>query len=256
MHDGASTPRPLIGITANRYRANKIGGLPDVTGHLEAEVAFSDYAKRIAAAGGVPVFVPREDDIDSLLGYLHGVVLTGGTDVDPRRFGERPRKGLWAVDPGRDEFETVLVRESVSRRLPLLGICRGIQIISVALGGTLVPDLPPDAGEAHSFFGYPLSHRSHDVKFVPDCVLARQYGNSLGVNSFHHQAVDRPGTGLRIVGRASDGVAEAIEHEDAPLIAVQWHPDLLEDDLSIFEWLVSEGRSRMVPLARSDTSAF
>ncbi|GAA2907088.1 hypothetical protein GCM10010517_73440 [Streptosporangium fragile] len=232
---------PLIGVTGRRLL-----GVPDIPPSLHGIVAygyFADYSAAVAAAGGVPVLLPFDTHPELVADRLDGVVLAGGEDVDPRRYGGTPSPFQTLLDPVRDEYEITLVRTALERRLPLLGICRGSQLLNVALGGTLVPHLPPDSGEGHSYLGYPRGHRSHPVRVAEGSRTAGVLGTDLAVNSYHHQAVDRVGAGLRAVAHAPDGVVEAIEMDGAPVIGVQWHPEMFAEPDPLFGWLVDEAKN-------------
>jgi len=224
---------PLIGISAELAPVTRYWGT-DVHHVVDA-----DYVRAVAAAGGLPVLLPVGDaDLaPSLLDRLDGLVLTGGDDVDPACYGQvRVDAGTGGEpDPARDRFELALARAAIARDLPTLAICRGLQIVNVACGGTLIQHLadhpqspPPDGGDQD------VADRdralAHPVRLVAGSRLARNHGALTAVNSFHHQAVDRPGTGVSVVATSGDGVVEAIELDGAPrLVAVQWHPELLPD---------------------------
>ncbi|ADL08640.1 gamma-glutamyl-gamma-aminobutyrate hydrolase family protein [Thermosediminibacter oceani] len=190
------------------------------------------YYRAVERAGGIPVVVPplgREQDLGELLDRVHGLLLAGGPDVDPRHFNESPRPGLGEINPKRDAVELYLCREAVRRRKPVFGICRGIQVINIALGGSVYQDIGSEIEK-------PLKHRqeaprwygSHEVRVEKDSML---YGlikaETLLVNSFHHQALKDIARPLRPVAFAPDGLVEAVEgiSEDAFLLGVQWHPE-------------------------------
>lgn len=242
---------PLIGLTGGRISSALLPGVPPGTAHLPVDTAIAAYADSIAAAGGIPVHVTRSSGATDVLDRLDGLVLAGGNDIDPRRYGGTPGPGATVLDPDRDEHEISLARSALARALPLLGICRGLQVINVAQGGTLTAHLPPDTGEAHSFAGYPGHVPAHRVAVEPGTILHRIYGDSVRVNSFHHQAAREPGAGLVISGRADDGVIEALEMRGTDdVIAVQWHPELLSDSAALFAWLIDRARGRAVYAGR------
>ncbi len=232
--------RPLIGITG---RQGTIGaGSPQSFESVGTDVHVTAFAESVAATGGIPVQLNPVSDTAELARSMDGVLLSGGNDVDPRSYGSTPGPHATNVDPARDAFETRLLFAAMERRRPVLGICRGTQLVNVALGGTLVPDLPPDSGEAHSFFGYPPEHRSHEITTEPGSLIAGLLGETPRVNSFHHQAVDRPGRGLHVTARAADGVAEAVEDDSGLVLGVQWHPEFFAQPDPIFTWLVTSVR--------------
>ncbi|GAA5082591.1 putative glutamine amidotransferase [Thermocatellispora tengchongensis] len=232
---------PLIGITGRRQMG--VPGTPPSLYGIVAFTYFADYCGAVAAMGGVPILLSFNTPPEAVADRLDGVVLSGGEDVDPRRYGGTPSPFQTPLDPDRDEYELTLLRAALDRRLPLLAICRGAQLLNVALGGTLVPHLPPDSGEGHSYLGYPRGRRSHAVRIAEDSRTAGVLGTDLVVNSYHHQAVDRVGAGLRAVGHAPDGVVEAIEMDDAPVIGVQWHPEMFAEPDPLFGWLVDEAKN-------------
>jgi putative glutamine amidotransferase len=203
------------------------------------DVHFAEYSLKIAAAGGLPVELTEAADPNALMCRLDGLVLTGGADVDPRMWGSTPGPRQSPVRPERDCFEAALVGAAAEQGKPVLGICRGIQLINAHFGGTMVPHLPADQGEGHSYYGYQRHQRTHPVTFTSGSLFARLYGPGLMVNSFHHQAVDQPGDGLMVTGHAPDGVVEAIEHQSLPILGVQWHPEMLREIEPIFAWLIS-----------------
>ncbi len=219
--------QPLIGITGRPKYIESVGS------PLKAYSAFHTYTDGVLAAGGTPVIlVPTEDDlIEGLLDRIDGLVMTGGGDIDPDRYGEEVHCQLVGVDDERDRFEISLARMALARKIPTFAICRGLQVVNVALGGTLIQDLPSERDvHGHDVIGESAYLPHSDVTIEPDCRIAAIIGpGTQGVNSLHHQAVDDLGTGLRVVGRADDGTVEAIEHEDQdwPMIAVQWHPEFL-----------------------------
>lgn len=228
--------RPVIGLTGRRMTASVIG-VPAGFHDAPLDVYMSEYATSILAAGGIPLHLPLDVDPNELIQLVDGLIFVGGADVDPRLYGGVPNVKSGGLEPLRDVFESELVALGLQAGTPMLGICRGAQLINVALGGTLVADLPIGEGESHASYAYPRAHRSHDVAFAPDSTLSRVYGDRAIVNSFHHQAVDQPGRDVVVTGRASDGVAESFEVAGKPIIGVQWHPECFQAD-PIFNWLV------------------
>jgi putative glutamine amidotransferase len=207
------------------------------------------YVRAVEAAGGIPVVVPpvSNEDARSLLSRLNGLVLSGGPDLAPRAYGAQPHVELGPTEPHLDRFEYAVVQEAMRLGLPTLGICRGAQTLNVARGGTLHQHLPDVVGDT-------IAHRqledgrvpTHPVQIAPASRLAAVLGTTqLDVNSFHHQAVDRIGAGLRACAWAPDGTIEAIEDAEQPfLLAVQWHAETLRDvpmHLALFAELVGVG---------------
>ena len=211
--------RPLIGITLGD------GDPPGL--HAIRE----DYLRSVEQAQAVPVVLPAvvPEDAPALLGRLDGVLLSGGADVDPNLFGERPHPRLGRVDRRRDDFELALVREALRRDVPILAICRGQQVLNVASGGTLVQDIPSELpGTLNHDAPGKRWHRSHAVEVVSGSRLRDIVGReALRVNSFHHQAIERVGRGLVVSARcAEDGVIEGLEMPSRRFaVAVQWHPE-------------------------------
>ncbi|MBX6352600.1 MAG: gamma-glutamyl-gamma-aminobutyrate hydrolase family protein [Thermoflavifilum sp.] len=243
--------RPLIGITGHRHSFPLQSTGPALLG-----VALSDdYAHGVAAAGGLPVVIPfleGEAETDALADRLDGLLLAGGEDVDPALYGEPPHIGLGSVIPERDMLEARLFRRVMAQGKPILGICRGIQMINALLGGTLYQDLPREwrGGIQHSQRAR-RNHETHAIRVAPDSRLYDLLGRpqTLRSNSFHHQAVKQLGQGLRAVAWDEEGLVEAVEHETYPfLVAVQWHPEnLWRDDpvhLGVFRGLVEAAAER------------
>lgn len=227
----------MIGITGHRS-LDSLPGYPPTLSLLRADTFGADYSAVVSSAGGIPVLLSREADPAAVVECVDGLILSGGPDVDPRRYGAVPGSRSTVLDPGRDAFEASLVHAAVRTGTPLLGICRGHQLLNVALGGSLIADLLEGHGESHSFLGYPPAFRSHQVRTEPDTVLAHLFGEQVAVNSFHHQAVDRLAPGARVTATAADGVIEGIELPGTDVIGVQWHPEMLDRPDPIFRWLI------------------
>jgi len=234
-------PKPLIGITGRRRTGDKLRGSLKAMNHLSFDVYWVDYAKGIIAAGGIPIFLPLSLDPSEIIPRLDGILMSGGADIDPERYGAEPEPELQAIEPIRDEFELSLLEEIYKRELPVAGICRGLQILNIHAGGTLFQDIPP-----HSVRDEPPSSRVHEVAFIEGSVLAGLYGPSMQVNSLHHQSIDRVGSGFLATGLANDLGVEAIEHCELPILAVQWHPEMLDsrDSDPLFQWLVRHSSER------------
>ena len=220
---------PVIGITAQqRDVATSYGAQPATTVTLS-------YSDAVVAAGGIPVVLPILDPaaVPLVLDRLDGLVLTGGGDVDPARYRGPGHPAIYGVHDARDQSELAIARHAAEIRMPLLAICRGLQVLNVALGGDLIADIPTqvDGGFEHFVTGDGAASQAHQVlELETGCGLARLFGTtSLKVNSLHHQAVATPAPGLRPVAWSEDGVIEAVEPEDPswPLQAVQWHPENL-----------------------------
>jgi putative glutamine amidotransferase len=218
---------PVIGIPGRPQDVAAVGST------IRAYLTFHTYSDSVRRGGGLPVIlIPVEDEaIDEILDRIDGVMFTGGGDIDPGRYGAEPVDSVRRVDPERDEFELALVHRLLERQMPTMAICRGLQIINVGLGGTLVQDLPSHRGaHGHDVVGEGAYTPHSKALIDPGCRISSIIGDGLhSINSIHHQAIEDLGDGLRVVGAAPDGTIEAIEHEDSnwPLIAVQWHPEFL-----------------------------
>jgi len=221
--------RPLVAVPGRLSpKAERVRG--------EAVASVRLGHESIARAGAVSVMIPPlsafadDDAIDAVLSRVHGVALFGGGDLDPARYGASSDSAHnYGIVPEHDEIELAIARRAVALDLPLLAICRGVQVLNVALGGTLhqhLADVLPD-GESHWDV-------THPVHLESGCRLAVAMGTTspAGGHSYHHQGLDTIGSGLRVVGRADDGVVEAVEHESATwVVGVQWHPeDTAHDD--------------------------
>ena len=218
-------PRPLIGITTHPATAPDREELDQLLGLIVAAVE---------RAGGAPVLIPlglADATVQTLLGRLEGLLLSGGGDLDPARYGAAPHPSVGGVDAGRDALELALARQAVVEARPLFGICRGAQVLNVALGGTLYRDTSehPNALRHDYYPNLPLDNRPHPVRVEEDSVLSEVLGQPLvAVNSLHHQAVRQVAPGLRAVAHAPDGLVEAVEARGHPFaLAVQWHPECL-----------------------------
>ena len=224
--------KPVIGITGN---------------YTEQACKLAEgYYKSVVAAGGVPVIIPPVADPDVILNTLErldGLILSGGGDHNPLWVGEQPSPKLGGICAERDLPELLITRLAYNRQLPILGICRGIQTLAVALGGKVAQDISDVAQVKHSQDA-DRTTATHTVNLEPDSLLAQIYRGPLSVNSFHHQAVSDAGPLFRIVGRAADGIVEAMESTQyKSVLGVQWHPECLADGLPLFQWLVAEARS-------------
>ena len=235
------TLRPVIGITAN-------------FGDKGAELA-EGYFRSIEMAGGIPVVIPITEnhiELAALLDRIDGLVLSGGADINPLYLGEDPIPQLGSINPRRDRMEILLTRLAYDRQLPILGICRGIQVLTAVLGGKLYQDI-----QAQSESSFPIKHSqdlargvaSHFVDAVPGSIVQTLLGDRFAVNSFHHQAVSKCGPLLRPTAYSADGIIEAVEStEYKSVVGVQWHPEcfILEDDRCmhpLFRWFVEECES-------------
>jgi putative glutamine amidotransferase len=231
--------RPLIGLPGRRRAVGDINGFPASLGELHLDLYFADYARGVYHAGGMPVHLPLDADPVDWVHHVDGLVLTGGADIDPARYGH-PNTGS-QIEPERDHVEFVLYETALADGIPVLGICRGFQLINVHHGGTLHQSVPE-----HSRYDIPPGEPSHDVEIVEDSMLYGLFGATHRVNSLHHQTADEIGEGLVVTARADDGVAEGFETADGEVLAVQWHPEMMTVDDPTFSWVVDASRRRAV----------
>lgn len=225
---------PLIGITASELHRKGQVALTDHGEPVQTSLSLGlAYAQAVVAAEGVPVILTPGSDVDELIERLDGIVLSGGPDIDPVRYGKDRHPDVGPVEPEIDAFELALCRAALTRGTPLLGICRGMQLLNVAAGGTLHQHIPDLVGPRVLHRGSPAGHpAAHDVTVTEQSALAALIGPGvLHVNSFHHQAIDHLGGDLRAVAHASDGIIEAVEGIAAELVlGVQWHIESLTAD--------------------------
>jgi putative glutamine amidotransferase len=219
-------PKPLIGLTTTRL-LKKTASPAFGTNEL--------YAKAITNSGGLPVLIPlclSEDDLDALLARLDGILFTGGYDIDPRLYGNQPHPKVEGVDKDRDRVEIYLVREVIQSPKSFLGICRGLQVINVALGGTLYEHLPDQfpGGITHDNHDRVRDFLAHSVRVEPGNRLSQIISsNQIQVNSLHHQGVRKLAPELVSTAQSPDGLIEAFEMPNHPFgLAVQWHPEEMQ----------------------------
>jgi putative glutamine amidotransferase len=213
-----------------------------------------DYEESVRRAGGEPTILDlARDPVDQVIGRFDGVLLTGGADVLPSAYGETAHATFKAAEPGRDEYELELVRRALAADLPLLAICRGLQVLNVATGGTLVQDIPSEVPNAvHHDVREPRVAIAHDVWMTAGTLLERlmrdrvEEGDEINVNSRHHQAAKQLGASLVVSGTAPDGVIEAVEAPSYRFcLGVQWHPENFYrtgEFSPLFEGLVAAAR--------------
>ena len=230
-----ASPKPVIGITGN---------YEDLTCKLGR-----GYYQSVVEAGGVPVIIPPMADKDAIINTLSridGLILSGGGDYNPLWAGEEPSPLLHGINQERDNAELLITCLAYNRQIPMLGICRGIQTLAMALGGKVKQDISDIATVKHSQDA-DRSEPTHSVAVEKDSTLYHIYSEaqqcSMYVNSFHHQAVSDPGSKFRVVATTPDGIIEAMEStEFKPILGVQWHPECMESGLPLFQWLVKEAQ--------------
>lgn len=239
-------PRPLVGITTGRT------GVPVTEGKLAAFYVGRAYVRAVVRAGGMPLILPAVDEtqeavVEGGLAAIDALVLPGGCDLSPELYGAAPELALDA-DPVRDEFELAMLRGALDRDLPVLGICRGMELINVAFGGTLrdgvshsdaVPENVSDLGEVHF----------HDVDVVEGTLAAEVFGrDSVEASCVHHQAPDVIGEGLTASVVSADGSVEAVESAERDLLGVIWHPELALERTGthqlVYDWVVSRALAK------------
>lgn len=227
--------RPVVGITANvegdDYTLRQV------------------YCQQIVAAGGVPLIIPAVADADvicSTLDSIDALLLTGGADLNPLWTNEEPAPTLGHINAARDLPELLITRLAYNRCVPIMGICRGLQMLTVALGGTVLQDMGPKEGRLKHSQDADKSEPTHSVTLLPDTLLRSLFNNDehIYVNTFHHQAVSTPGPKLKVSALAPDGIIEAVEsNEHKALLGVQWHPEWLKaDGQPLFRWLINEAK--------------
>lgn len=236
-----ASKRPVVGLTSYLERVRT--GIWDIpAGYLPA-----DYLQGVITAGGAAVMLPPQpaqaEAVGSVLDSLHALVITGGYDVDPAAYGQQSHPTTDQPRADRDAWEFALLRGALDRGLPVLGICRGAQVLNVAFGGTLHQHLPDVLGHDGHRAGNGVFTRL-PVHTVAGSRLAALVGESTYAACYHHQAIDRVGAGLVVTAWDPDGVAEALELPgEGFVLAVQWHPEQTLDDLRLFAAVVAAGRA-------------
>ncbi|MGE5579982.1 MAG: gamma-glutamyl-gamma-aminobutyrate hydrolase family protein [Bacillota bacterium] len=209
--------RPIIGITA---------GTDDERNLATCTLT---YINTVLEAGGKPMLIPvmPSDTAVEFLSVVDGLLFPGGVDVDPRHYNERPCQHLGRINPALDAVELDLCRKALQQEIPILGICRGCQMVTIAAGGTLVQDIPSQIGGAMKHQqAAPRWYGTHEALFDEDSLVARVYRQRrVWVNSYHHQSIKNPGDSFTVTGRALDGISEAAESAKGFRLLLQWHPE-------------------------------
>lgn len=209
-----------------------------------------DYVRSVYEAGGVPLMLPFVDGVEKLgllapyLDLIDGLVLSGGHDIDPAFYGEEPQQRLGATWAARDRYDHSLFKGALKKKMPVLGICRGFQIINASLGGKLLQDL---SYSEHTLLKHVQGHSpevpTHWVQLEPGNPFHELYGDKVYVNSWHHQVVAKEGKGLTVCGRSSDGVIEAVSDVSRRILGAQWHPEMMSvasDEMKkLFQYFVN-----------------
>jgi len=235
--EGEKIMKPIIGLTTfGEYKARAVYNSLNST-----------YINAIVEGGGAPLLIPMVEDRGVLAKYMNvidGIIFTGGEDISPLYYGENPIKELGGTDESRDSYEMALFMEAYRINMPILGICRGCQLINVALGGSLYQDVNSqiEGSLGHSSKGDDISQAHHMIRIEKDSKLYDIFGNeTIAVNSFHHQAIKKMGDGLKATAYSYDGIIEAIESVKKDyIIGVQWHPEAMLPKRVIFAKLFEE----------------
>lgn len=245
---------PFIGITGYHVTAEegfggKLRGLP---GQGFCVIAH-DYIDAASRAGAVPVGIPVSDmeQVGEIASSFDGFIFSGGEDIDPALYGERPDMRFWTLSPERDRFELELLRAALTLNKPVVAICRGMQLVNVYFGGTLYKDISDIPGNplSHQFNRAPRWYLAHKVKLIHPFLQTMFAADELMTNSYHHQVVKDVGKGLVAGAVAEDGVVEGLVHPDYPnLVAIQWHPETLsvkyEVGMTVFHWLIKQAQKK------------
>ena len=235
--------RPIIGITSNQMSVPD-----DVYQAFEVNYSPVGYTDAVKAAGGTPLIIPMTDDecAEHYIELVDALILTGGQDVSPTLYHEEPHVLIGKISTERDTSELALLKAAIKLGKPVFGVCRGLQLINVALGGTLYQDLEAQTTITVQHRQQSLANvPTHSIRVVEDSQLAQYVPDQTVVNSIHHQGVKAIGNGLRVSAYSADGVVEAIESVDnTQILAVQWHPEQLwqqsDSDFNLFKALVEK----------------
>lgn len=252
MQTRGETMKPVIGISTYFVEAYENRG-SRVRGREDQDMLMStmDYSESVLKGGGIPLAIAPIFDmayLDSVLDKVDGLLLSGGGDINPRLYGEAHHKKLGMLEPRRDDIEIYLIEKAIEKNMPILGICRGYQLLNVYFGGSLIQNLESDYDTRieHVAVCGRKSSVTHTVTFEKGSLYQNIYGkHQLEVNSLHHQAIKSLGEGLIESGKSEDGLIEAIEHESYKnLVAVQWHPEMMIGDhpiqLKLFKYFIDE----------------
>ena len=204
-------------------------------GSIEKAFVNRTYVDSVVRAGGVPFVMPickDENIIKKMIGNVDGVIMTGGVDIHPFRFNEEPNPKIGEISKERDDFDFLIMKHAFEKNKPIFGICRGIQLINVFFGGTLIQDInsQKNTNILHSQTA-PRDVATHKIKIKKDSVIFDIFGKSAEVNSFHHQAVGKLSKDFKITSAANDGIIESIEYKkkDRFILGVQWHPECMTE---------------------------
>lgn len=244
--------KPIIGISVNFTTNDEVGRISHLGGPMQQwQMVADDYIRAVERAGGIPVLIPvyeRVEEIAILISRLDGMIFTGGNDIEPKYYGEEFSKFIGEISPRRDGHEMRLISHIIERtEIPILGICRGHQLINIALGGSLYQDMKSAGMEDHFYLRSPMDHPIHHVEVDERSRLGRISGKGkLGVNSYHHQCIKEVGRDLVVTARHRE-IVEAVEYRgERFILGVQWHPETLiescEKQLGIFKEFIRSAR--------------
>lgn len=219
--------KPIIGIAGNLFNAPN-----GIINGLEFSYAVEDYIRAVEKAGGVPLILPVIKDHDAIISQVKlcsGIVMTGGQDVHPLFYNEEPHEKLGYVNSEIDEYQIKILKIALEENKPILGICRGHQLLNVVCGGTLYQDLSEMPGITLKHFQEGKRYDySHKINIKSDSILRKLFGKEVLVNSYHHQCIKDVGEGLRAIAKASDGAIEAVQMKGRDyVVGIQWHPEMM-----------------------------
>ena len=246
--------KPLIGVSSYFVSGEELGDFKErPRGATGQDMAMStmDYVRGVEKGGGTPINVPvinEEGYIESIVDKCDGLLFTGGPDISPYLYDADPDSKCGKVVPNRDEFEFKLLEKAVEKEKPVLGICRGAQLINIYYNGSLKQDIDDhrDGLKHHALTKFPRWYKAHEVEITKGSHIFKTYNKErLMTNSLHHQAIKEVGNGLSVTARSSDGIVEGVEDENKDfLVGVQWHPEMMyfkhEEQLKIFEYFVNK----------------
>ncbi len=250
LKNGGAQMKPIIGISTNFSYNDEVGISLKIGGSLQHwHLIADDYIKAVELAGGIPILIPLYDNYEyakEISCVVDGIIFSGGNDIDPQHYGERFTKKVGAIVPERDKQEIELAKDIMANsKMPVLGICRGMQILNVAAGGSLYQDLGSINVSEHFVATSPKYHVVHDIKLRKNSrinMILKE--DTLNVNSYHHQAIKDVSNMFEVAATTDEGVIEAIEtKEDRFVMGVQWHPEMLvtrhKEHLEIFESFIN-----------------
>jgi len=244
--------KPIIGISVNFTTNDEVGRISHLGGPMQHwQMVADDYVRAVERAGGIPILIPVYEGVEeivTIVSRLDGMVFTGGNDIEPRYYGEEFSKLIGEISPRRDTHEMKLLSHIIEKtEIPILGICRGHQLINIAMGGSLYQDMKSSGMEDHFYLNSPMNHPVHHVKVEENSRLGRVAGgDTLRVNSYHHQCINEVGRDL-VVTASHRGIVEAVEYTgERFIVGLQWHPETMiescGEQLNIFKSFIGSCR--------------